>query len=65
MEGINPATLSQRLKVLEGEEIIRRKVIPDSRPHVEYELTPKGKDLLRVFQALDRWVGTWYSVEET
>jgi DNA-binding HxlR family transcriptional regulator len=61
--GVNPTTLSQRLKTLEGEEIIHRQVVPDAHRHVEYELTKKGRDLLHVFQALVDWVSRWYPEE--
>jgi DNA-binding HxlR family transcriptional regulator len=63
MGGVNPATLSQRLKTLEAEEIIYRQVVPDAQRHVEYELTSKGRDLLSVFQELIEWVGRWYPEE--
>ncbi len=61
--GVNPTTLSQRLKTLEGEEIIQRQVVPDAQRHVEYELTKKGRDLLYVFQALGDWISRWYPEE--
>ena len=63
MGGVNPATLSQRLKTLEAEEIIHRQVIPDAQRHVEYELTPKGRDLLSVYSELIDWVSRWYPEE--
>ena len=63
MGSVNPATLSQRLKTLEAEEIIYRQVVPDAQRHVEYELTSKGRDLLSVFQELIEWVGRWYPEE--
>jgi DNA-binding HxlR family transcriptional regulator len=61
--GLNPATLSQRLKTLEAEQIISRRVIPDAQRHVEYELTPKGKDLLIVYKELIEWTSRWYPEE--
>jgi DNA-binding HxlR family transcriptional regulator len=61
--GVNPTTLSQRLKTLESEDIIQREVVPDSQRHVEYELTPKGQDLLCVFKELNGWVSRWYPQE--
>ena len=61
--GVNPVTLSQRLKTLESEEIISREVVPDAQRHVEYELTPKGKDLMTVYQDLTDWVSRWYPEE--
>jgi DNA-binding HxlR family transcriptional regulator len=63
MNGLNPTTLSQRLITLEEEQIVQREVIPDSRPHVEYYLTDKGKDLLSVFSELTEWVSRWYPEE--
>lgn len=63
MGGINPATLTQRLKLLETEGIITREVIPDTQRHVKYELTPKGKDLITVFHELSMWVSHWYPAE--
>jgi len=62
--GVNPTTLSQRLKTLETEDIIRRNVLPDAQRHVEYELTPKGQDLLSVFNELIDWVSRWCPQEE-
>jgi len=61
--GINPATLTQRLKLLEAEGIVNREVIPDAQRHVEYELSAKGKDLVAVFQELGVWVSRWYPEE--
>jgi len=63
MGGINPATLTQRLKLLEAEEVLQRSVIPDAQRHVEYTLTPKGKDLLAVYRELSTWVSHWYPEE--
>ena len=60
MGDLNPATLSQRLKTLEANGIVDRKVIPDGQRHVEYGLTPKGEDLLKVFQELIAWSSRWY-----
>ena len=61
--GINPATLTQRLKLLEAEGIVNREVIPDAQRHVEYKLSAKGKDLVAVYQDLSMWVSRWYPEE--
>ena len=61
--GINPVTLTQRLKLLEAEGIVNREVIPDAQRHVEYKLSAKGKDLVVVFQELGAWVSRWYPEE--
>ena len=61
--GINPVTLTQRLKLLETEGILNREVVPDAQRHVEYELTAKGKDFVAVYQDLSMWVSRWYPEE--
>ncbi|WP_249664054.1 helix-turn-helix domain-containing protein, partial [Lysinibacillus sp. D4B1_S16] len=43
MDGISPKTLSVRLKVLEDQGILERKVFPLVPPRVEYTLSEKGK----------------------
>lgn len=57
--GVNPTTLSQRLKFLEEKGLIHRRPISDAPPHVEYELTEMGCDLLPVLDALARWAERW------
>src|SRR5919206_1701978 len=44
--------LSERLKELEGEEIVRRTVIDEIPVRVEYELTDKGQALQPAVRAL-------------
>jgi len=56
---VNPTILSQRLKFLEERGLIRRLPISDAPPHVEYELTDMGRDLLPVLDALARWAYRW------
>lgn len=55
MEGISPKTLSLRLRELEAEGIIERKVYPEVPPRVEYSLTEKGKQLESIFIELKRF----------
>jgi len=47
--------LSERLKELESEGIIVRKVIPDTPVRVEYNLTPKGMALRAPVMAIQEW----------
>lgn len=56
---VNPATFSQRLKFLEEQGLIRRLPVSEAPPHVEYELTEMGRDLLPVLDALARWAEKW------
>ena len=57
---ITPKVLSQRLRDLESEGLIRRKVLKDKVPAgVEYCLTNKGEDLERVVDAARDWGIAW------
>ena len=57
--GVNPATLSSRLRELEQEKIIRRHEIPGVPRHVEDDLTDKGHELIPLMYALADWVHKW------
>jgi DNA-binding HxlR family transcriptional regulator len=61
--GISPRTLAERLRMLEGEEILLRRSYPESPPHVEYELTDKGKALLPIVRAMRRFGHGWLIAE--
>ena len=61
--GVNPTTLTHRLKTLERSGIVSRYPISEGPRHVEYELTEKGKDLISVLSALAAWVNRWYPEE--
>ena len=56
---ISDRMLSERLKELEGEGIVARFVSTDAPVRVEYELTEKGRDLDKAFQAVAQWAETW------
>ena len=47
--------LSERLKELEGEDIVRRRVYDGSPVRVEYSLTQKGRALEPALRALKSW----------
>lgn len=51
--------LAERLKELEGEGMITRRVIPAMPVRVEYELTEKGRALNIVVEALGEWADQW------
>mgnify|MGYP000147391592 FL=1 len=57
--GVNPSTLSSRLKMLEEEGIVRREQISAIPPHVEYSLTEKGRNLEGVIREVTCWSNTW------
>jgi DNA-binding HxlR family transcriptional regulator len=57
--GANSATLSQRLKMLEDEDLVARREISAVPPWVEYSLTAKGNELRGALAGIDRWAERW------
>lgn len=53
--GISPKTLSLRLKELENQRLISKKVYAQVPLRVDYTLTPKGESLREVFDKLGQW----------
>jgi DNA-binding HxlR family transcriptional regulator len=49
---ISPKTLSQRLKMLESADLIKRQAYAEIPPRVEYSLTEKGLALSDIIQAM-------------
>jgi len=58
LPGISRSTLAQRLRHLEREAIVERRVVDDGRG-TEYQLTDAGRDLARVLQAMGAWGVRW------
>ena len=56
---ITTKTLTDQLRELEEQKIIKRTVYPEVPPKVEYSFTELGETLLPVFRALCDW-GTQY-----
>jgi DNA-binding HxlR family transcriptional regulator len=57
--GISDNLLSERLKALEAEGILRREVTPDTPVRIEYSLTEKGAGLADAIDALAEWAERW------
>ncbi len=57
--GVNPSTLSSRLKMLEEEGLVQRTQISTVPLHVEYSLTEKGRELEPVLRSLSQWSSRW------
>lgn len=53
--GISARMLTQQLRDLERDGLVKRTVHPVIPPHVEYEMTPHGKDLCPALEALVSW----------
>ena len=60
LEGISPKTLTERLRELEKEGIIKREAFPEIPPKVEYYLTQKGCELAKSFTHVLNWAEKWY-----
>jgi DNA-binding HxlR family transcriptional regulator len=56
---LNPATVSQRLKLLETEGLVKRVEVATLPAHVEYSLTRKGRELDQVVAGLSAWGEKW------
>lgn len=57
--GVSGRVLSERLKDLESEGIVRREVHPETPVRIEYSLTEKGKALEPLMKEIERWSQSW------
>lgn len=62
--GISDRLLTERLRELENEGLITRKVEPGSPVRVTYELTCAGHELEEAMDAVGRWAERWMEREE-
>jgi DNA-binding HxlR family transcriptional regulator len=60
---ITDRMLSERLRSLEGEDLVLRVVVPESPVRVEYELTQKGRELQKALREIGNWAERWISLE--
>lgn len=61
---ISSRVLTERLKELEVEQIVRRTVFPTTPVVIEYELTEKGHALAPVLKEIEQWSAMWVKIEE-
>jgi DNA-binding HxlR family transcriptional regulator len=61
--GLSDTMLSERLRSLEADGLIERRVIPSSPVQVEYHLTDKGLDLGPVLEAVISWSHKWIPLD--
>ena len=52
---ISKQMLTTQLRELEKDKIISRKIFPEIPPRVEYAITPLGKTLFPIIEAMDKW----------
>ncbi|WP_409301043.1 winged helix-turn-helix transcriptional regulator [Peribacillus sp. SCS-155] len=61
---ISGRILSERLKDLEQEGIVKRDVYPETPVRIEYSLTDKGKALAPVIREIEIWSSNWIELEK-
>lgn len=62
--GISDRLLTERLRELEAEEIVRREVFAESPVRVTYELTRSGRELGPALDEIAQWAERWIQVPE-
>lgn len=56
---VSEKMLTQRLRSLEVDGLLKRTVVSNTPPHVVYDLTPAGRSLSPALQALYDWGQDW------
>lgn len=60
-KGITQKMLTEQLKALEDEKLVERTVYPEVPPRVEYALTLKGEELVKILDSLEAWAQKYFS----
>lgn len=60
---VSDRVLSERLKELEQEEIVKRHVLAEPPVRVEYSLTEKGQALAPVIEDIEEWSHNWVELD--
>ena len=55
LEGVSQKVLTDSLRALEADGIVRRTVYPEVPPRVEYSLTELGRSLQPILDAMKHW----------
>lgn len=61
--GISGKVLSDRLKDMEQERLIKRDVYPETPVVIEYSLTEKGRSLETVLRDIENWSQDWIEID--
>jgi len=64
VEGLSDRVLSDRLRELETEGVVKRVVYPQIPVRVEYQLTEKGYALKPVIEAIHAWAAEWVELPQ-
>ncbi|AKG74405.1 winged helix-turn-helix transcriptional regulator [Salinicoccus halodurans] len=62
--GVSGKVLSDRLKDMEQEELVKRDVYPETPVIIEYSLTDKGRSLEPVLRDIEKWSQDWIPPKE-
>lgn len=62
--GISGKVLSDRLKELEHQDIVKREVIPETPVIIEYSLTEKGRSIEPILRTIETWSQDWVKESE-
>ena len=65
LEGISPKTLTDTLRLLHEESLLRREAFAEIPPRVEYSLTRDGEELLAAIRPLLQWAAKREGFSET
>lgn len=63
--GISGRVLSERLKDLEKQGIVKRNVYNETPVRIEYGLTEKGKALKPVLESIQSWADGWVNPDKS
>lgn len=63
LPNLSGKVLSDRLKELEAEGLVRREVYPEMPVRIEYSLTEKGRALSPLFMEIADWAERWITAD--
>src|SRR5690625_6841161 len=61
--GISGKVLSERLKDLDQQGIIKREVIPETPVIIQYSLTEKGYSVEPILKEIESWSQSWVEID--
>ena len=64
IEGVTEKMLAQTLRTLEADGLVLREALPVVPPHVEYSLTPAGRDVVERLTPLLAWLHEYVDADE-
>jgi len=65
LPNLSGKVLSDRLRELEAEGIVKRDVYPDIPVRIEYSLTEKGRAMSPLFAEIGNWATAWIDVPQS